>query len=74
MPLRKTNSLKDYEVFVCMITDEVSTISKEEQSLIKKFYINLGLTISLKFFVGDFPRTQNGKISFGEIKKILLEK
>lgn len=74
IPLRKENSLKDYEVYLCVIKDDFSSIKKEEQAFIKKFFITLGLSVSIKYFEREFPRTQNGKISYGEIKKILLDK
>ena len=73
IPIRKENSLKDYEVFVCIIKKEISTIDKNEEMIVKKFFRSLGLTVAIKYFEVDFPRTQNGKISFGEIKKVLLD-
>ena len=72
-PIRKENSLKDYEVFVCLIKEDFSTINREEEITLKKFYRSLGLTVSIKYFKFNFPRTQNGKISYGEIKKVLLD-
>ena len=71
IPFRDENSLKDFEVFVCIINNSSFDKENDEKIKIKKYFAKLGLSISVKHFEDDFPRTQNGKIAYGKILKMI---
>ena len=74
IPLRKENSIKDTEIN--LILSKSIKVQKENPSEteIKKFFLNYGLKISIIFLPCELPRTGNGKIAYGKLKKYIFSK